>query len=179
VFDGVFRQLMFPYLPVNFQTISLIHSIFLNISSTTLIFAIIVSRHRLVKWKAVSVSHDPQWISNVSFVGLLIFKMCFNLLKQKLVKIIFKNLVRTAKKTQLFTITKINWLTLFKKIIAVYSENHTKHKYKMKSYWLLKQGGGGIQLPLCFKGLWFLLTFHAISAVILHLTGSNEVRIDG
>jgi hypothetical protein len=38
---------------------------------------------------------------------------------------VFKNLVRTAKKTPHFTITKINWLTLFKKIIAVYSENHT------------------------------------------------------
>jgi hypothetical protein len=41
--------------------------------------------------------------------------------------IIFKNSVRTAKKTPHFTITKINWLTLFKKIIAVYSENHAKH----------------------------------------------------
>jgi hypothetical protein len=47
-----------------------------------------------------------------------------NPLKQKLVKIVFKNSVRTAKKTQLFTIIKINWLTLFKEIIAVYSENH-------------------------------------------------------
>jgi hypothetical protein len=35
-------------------------------------------------------------------------------------------LIRTAKKTQHFTITKINWLTLFKEIIAVYSENHMK-----------------------------------------------------
>jgi hypothetical protein len=40
---------------------------------------------------------------------------------------IFKNSVRTAKKTQHVTITKINWLTLFKEIIAVYSENNTKH----------------------------------------------------
>jgi hypothetical protein len=57
----------------------------------------------------------------------------------KLVKIIFKNSVRTAKETHHFTITKINWLTLFKEIIAVYSENHTKHKYKLQTYWLLKQ----------------------------------------
>jgi hypothetical protein len=35
-------------------------------------------------------------------------------------------LVSTAKKTPHFTITKINWLTLFKEIIAVYSENHRK-----------------------------------------------------
>jgi hypothetical protein len=38
----------------------------------------------------------------------------------------FKHSVRTAKKTQHFTITKINWLTLFKEIIAVYSEHCTK-----------------------------------------------------
>jgi CRISPR/Cas system-associated protein Csm6 len=50
----------------------------------------------------------------------------FNTLKPKLVQIIFNNSVRTALKTQHFTITKINWLTLFRKIIAVYSENHTK-----------------------------------------------------
>jgi hypothetical protein len=35
-------------------------------------------------------------------------------------------LVRTSKETQHFTITKIKWLTLFKEIIAVYYENHTK-----------------------------------------------------
>jgi hypothetical protein len=44
----------------------------------------------------------------------------------KLIEIIFKNSVRTAKKTLHFTIIKINWLTLFKEIIAVYSHNHTK-----------------------------------------------------
>jgi hypothetical protein len=47
-------------------------------------------------------------------------------LKPKLVYIIFKNSARTAKETPHFTITKINWLTLFKEIIAVYSENHTR-----------------------------------------------------
>jgi hypothetical protein len=40
---------------------------------------------------------------------------------------LFKDLVRTAKKTLHFTITKINWLTLFKEIIAVCTENHMKH----------------------------------------------------
>jgi hypothetical protein len=49
-----------------------------------------------------------------------------NPLKPKLIQITFNNSVRTAKKTQHFTITNINWLTLFKEIIAVYSENHTK-----------------------------------------------------
>jgi hypothetical protein len=36
------------------------------------------------------------------------------------------NSVRTAKKTPHFTVTKISWLTLFKEIIAVCYENHTK-----------------------------------------------------
>jgi uncharacterized protein YktB (UPF0637 family) len=49
-----------------------------------------------------------------------------NRMKPKLVWTIFKNSVRTAKKTPHFTVTKIDRLTLFKEIIAVYSENHTK-----------------------------------------------------
>jgi len=32
---------------------------------------------------------------------------------------LFKNSVRTSKRTPHFTITKINWLMLFKEIIAV------------------------------------------------------------
>jgi hypothetical protein len=39
---------------------------------------------------------------------------------------LFKNSVRTSKRTPYFTITKINWVMLFKEIIAVYSENHAK-----------------------------------------------------
>jgi hypothetical protein len=35
--------------------------------------------------------------------------------------------VRTAKKTQQFTVTKTNRLTPFKEIIAVYTENRKKH----------------------------------------------------
>jgi recombinational DNA repair protein (RecF pathway) len=54
----------------------------------------------------------------------------------KLIWIIFKNSVRTAKKTQLFTITKINWLTLFKEIIAVYCKSNHAHKM---NYLLLSQ----------------------------------------
>jgi hypothetical protein len=61
----------------------------------------------------------------------------FNPLKLKLVQIILKNLVRTAQKTlrftsvrrtQYFTVTKINWLTLFKEMIAINSKNNMKHK---------------------------------------------------
>jgi hypothetical protein len=44
----------------------------------------------------------------------------------KLVWIINKISVRIAKKIQHFCITETNWLILFKEIIAVYSENHTK-----------------------------------------------------
>jgi hypothetical protein len=40
--------------------------------------------------------------------------------------IIFKKSVRTSKRTPHFTITKINWLMLFKEMIAVYTVNHTK-----------------------------------------------------
>jgi hypothetical protein len=49
-----------------------------------------------------------------------------------------KNSVRTAKKT---TVTGMNWLTLFKEIIVVYSENYTKHKTFSGQYaqLLLKQ----------------------------------------
>jgi hypothetical protein len=38
---------------------------------------------------------------------------------------LFKNSVRTSKRTPHFTIEKINWLMLFKEIIAVYTETHT------------------------------------------------------
>jgi hypothetical protein len=38
----------------------------------------------------------------------------------------YKNLGRTSKRTQPVTITNINILTLFKEIIAVYSENYTE-----------------------------------------------------
>jgi hypothetical protein len=44
----------------------------------------------------------------------------------KLVYILFKNSVRTSKRTPTFTITKINWLIPFKERIAVYRENHSK-----------------------------------------------------
>jgi len=39
---------------------------------------------------------------------------------------LFNNSVRTSKRTPHFTIKNINSLTMFKEIIAVYAENHTK-----------------------------------------------------
>jgi hypothetical protein len=49
-----------------------------------------------------------------------------NPLKPKLVWITAKNSVRTVKKTQHFTITKISLLMLFNKIITVHTENYMK-----------------------------------------------------
>lgn len=49
-----------------------------------------------------------------------------NPLKPKLIKIVLKNSVHTAKETHHFTITTIFWSTMFKEMIAVYSKNHTK-----------------------------------------------------
>jgi hypothetical protein len=69
-----------------------------------------------------------------------------NPLKTKLVYILFKNSVRNSKRTPNFTITKINWLMLFKEIIAVYSENLAKPIYTKCSRWF-------IYLPLGLKGL--------------------------
>jgi hypothetical protein len=65
---------------------------------------------------------------------------------------LFKNSVRISKRTPNFTITKINWLMLFKEIIAVYSENHAKPlstKFSItdcQSRWF-------IYVPLRLKGL--------------------------
>jgi hypothetical protein len=45
--------------------------------------------------------------------------------------------LRTSKRTQHSTIIKINWLTLFKEITAVYKENHMKPvntKYKITDF---------------------------------------------
>jgi hypothetical protein len=41
-------------------------------------------------------------------------KPLYSIRTQRLMYIIFKNSVRTSKRTPHFTITKINWLTLFK-----------------------------------------------------------------
>jgi hypothetical protein len=65
---------------------------------------------------------------------------------------ILKNPVRTAKKTQHFTIAKIVWLTLFQEIIAVNSKNHTKHKITNEQLPIV-QAGGKYNYRLFCKGL--------------------------
>jgi hypothetical protein len=63
-----------------------------------------------------------------------------SVLVSKLVYILFKDPVRTSKRAPHFTITSINFLTLFKEIIAVYIENHAKPiNTKYSIYWVSKQ----------------------------------------
>jgi len=53
---------------------------------------------------------------------------------------LFKNSVCTSKRTPHFTITKINWLMLFKDVIPACSVNHTKPiNNKIQRYSLLKE----------------------------------------
>jgi hypothetical protein len=66
----------------------------------------------------------------------------------------FKNSVRTSKRTPHFTITKINFLMLFKEIIAVCSENYTK-PINTKCSITDCQSRWFIQLLLGLKGLMY------------------------
>jgi hypothetical protein len=56
----------------------------------------------------------------------VLFVEFINLLLLIGLTLIFSKSARTSKKTQHFTITKINWLMLFKETMPVYTENHTK-----------------------------------------------------
>jgi hypothetical protein len=49
-------------------------------------------------------------------------------LKKKIVYILFRSSVRTSNRTPQLTITRINWLMLFKEIIAVFSVADYKHR---------------------------------------------------
>jgi hypothetical protein len=69
---------------------------------------------------------------------------------------LFKNPVRTSKRTPHITITKINWLMLFEEIIAVYSENHTKRINTLcvqKAELLIVTDGGSYRYNGTLKGL--------------------------
>jgi hypothetical protein len=76
--------------------------------------------------KAFLPETEASWRSVYRAVLIVTSNLSLNPLKQELVFIIFKNSVRTAKKTPHVTITKISGLALFKEIIAVNSENHIK-----------------------------------------------------
>jgi hypothetical protein len=65
---------------------------------------------------------------------------------------LFKNPARTSKRTPHFTITKINWLTLFKEIIAVCCENHTK-PININAALLTVKADGSYSYRSALKGL--------------------------
>jgi hypothetical protein len=95
-------------------------------------------------WLDLSIQQHSKKITSIT--------VCLTFWSPKLVWIIFKNSVRTAKKTPHFTITKTNWLTLFKEIIAVYSKNHIRPintKCRATDCW----SRWCTYLPLGFKGL--------------------------
>jgi hypothetical protein len=81
---------------------------------------------------------------------------------------LFKNSVRTSKRTPHFTITEINWLTLFKEVrlIPIQAEKYkkpTNAKCKVTDHcskW-------DIYLPLGFKGL--TRKFNIIVTAVRHL----------
>jgi hypothetical protein len=53
---------------------------------------------------------------------------CLTLFSTKIFKIALKHSVLASIRTQLISISKISWLTLFREIVAIYSGNHTKPK---------------------------------------------------
>jgi hypothetical protein len=68
---------------------------------------------------------------------------------------LFKNPVRTSKRTPHFTITKTNWLTLFTEIIAVYSDNHKEtenYSLGQNKDLLMVKGSGSHSYHLILKG---------------------------
>jgi hypothetical protein len=73
-----------------------------------------------------------EWVATVSG-KYAAEQWMFNPLKPKLVQIIFKDSGRTSKRTPHFTITKINWLTLFKFKQQVQLWDPLLHNYNMRS----------------------------------------------
>jgi hypothetical protein len=58
-----------------------------------------------------------------------------------LIQIIFNNIVHASKKTAHFITKKLNWLILFKEIIAVCSENHTGPVHTKCTVRIVNAGG--------------------------------------
>jgi hypothetical protein len=71
---------------------------------------------------------ESRFVRNLRNFGIFLNFICHEYFEVESRLILVRNSVRTTKKTPHFTITKNNWLTLFKEIIAVYTENYTKHK---------------------------------------------------
>jgi hypothetical protein len=107
---------------------------------------------------------------------------CINLLKSKFVQIIFKNSVRTSKKTQHFSITKINWLKLFKEIITVYSGNHTKHintLCRQIAVLLVVKAGGTYSYHWTFEGLehYHSICLEAFKKTTRHMSKDSHLSV--
>jgi hypothetical protein len=79
-------------------------------------------------------------------------KSMFKPLRLKVVYIMFKNSVRTSKRTPRFIVTKTNPLMMFKGVKGVYIEKRKK-AVNTNSELLVIISGGAYILPLLFKGL--------------------------
>jgi hypothetical protein len=75
----------------------------------------------------------------------------------------FTNTFHTSKRTPNFIITKIDWLVVFKEIVAVFIENHTKPMNEKNSVTDC-YGSWDIQLSPGFKRLIF-------SSVLIQISG--------
>jgi hypothetical protein len=93
---------------------------------------------------------------NLMLISYAFILNTVNPLNPKLAEIIFKNSVRTAKKTQHFSITKVSWLILFREIIAVYSENNAKPINTLCGHnaELLNVNSGGTWFTTCIVNDW-------------------------
>jgi hypothetical protein len=114
--------------------------------SVTWAWSILLTSNAILEIHAHTPLRCGSWV-----LGNIFHAATLTVWSPKLIYIMFKNSVRTAKKTSHFTITQINWLMLFKEIIAVYTENHTKSintkwRFDCWSRW-------DIHLLLGFKGL--------------------------
>jgi hypothetical protein len=89
-----------------------------------------IYKHNIYRLIYILVQQSQFVIRNVFYVkcqtATVRCKHSLNPLKPKLVSLIFKNSVRTSKRTPYLTITWIKWLTLFKEIIAVHIEYQTE-----------------------------------------------------
>jgi hypothetical protein len=83
---------------------------------------------------------------------MLYVYILFGPFQLKLAETIFKNSVCTTKKAPHFSITKINLLTLFKKIITVYTEIHMKQTNKNNADFLIVEAGGTFNYHQALKG---------------------------
>jgi hypothetical protein len=86
---------------------------------------VIGSKH-LWQWSSTNLEYKFLFWRNTSAYVFFVTIVWVTLWSLKLIQIIFKNWVLTTEEIQHTSITRINWLMLFREIIAVCSENHMK-----------------------------------------------------